>query len=148
MKKVLTAIFLLIFIACGHSDRVENAYRRADEWEKDRANISWKPAFLPGEAEQIKEIHNTRTQEMIGVYHYQENPLEEGVELKIMTRNAFQIQMQRISSIPIPRWFITEKEISKDKEIRIYQIEKWVVADDFGEKKVFFMKNSLNRKLE
>jgi hypothetical protein len=56
--------------------------------------------------------------------------------------------MQRISSVPIPRWFITEKEISREKEIRIYQLDNWIIADDFGEKRVFFMKNSLNSKVE
>ncbi len=140
MRKLTLGLLLLLLVACGRSDRVENAYKTADDWAKDKENISWKPAFMPAEAEQIKEVHNRVTHEMIGVYHYRESPLEEGAELKIMTRNAFQLQLQRLSSLPSPRWFINEKEISKKKDVRVYQSGDWYIVDDFKERRVFFMK--------
>jgi len=140
MKKYAIALVVLFIVACGHSDLAENAYKTADEWGNDTENISWKPAFLPAESGHIKEIHNLITNEIIGTYHYKETPFEEGAELKIMTRNTFQLQLQRLSSIPLPRWFITDKEVSKKKDIRVYQSEQWYIVDDFREKTVFFVK--------
>jgi hypothetical protein len=142
VKNLAYGLVLLLFLACGRSGRVENAYKTADDWTKDKENITWKPAFMPAEAQQIKEIHNQKTHEMIGVYHYRENPLEEGAELKIMTRNGFQLQMRRLSSFRLPRWFISEKEMTRKKEIRVYMSGGWYIVDDFREKRVFFMKIS------